>query len=91
MIRRVVLIAVVALCGAYLCDYAVLRYRIAHSAGANSALGTVTILYGAPLKDGKVEVFTDQPQLKVCVHSIFPHLGYPTCWYARSHAVQIVN
>jgi hypothetical protein len=91
MIRRVLLIAVIVLCVVYLCDYGVLRYRIAHSAGANSALGTVTILYGAPLKDGKVEVFTDQPQLGACVHSLFPHLGYPTCWHARSHAVQIAN
>ena len=91
MTRRVLLISVVALCVVYLCDYGVLRHRIAHSAGANSALGTVTVLYGAPLKDGKVEVFTDQPQPQACVRSIFPHLGYPTCWYARSHAVQIVN
>ncbi|HXX43487.1 MAG TPA: hypothetical protein VEJ38_02075 [Candidatus Acidoferrales bacterium] len=91
MIRRVFLIAIVALCVVYLCDYGVLRFRIAHSAGANSALGTVTVLYGAPLKDGKVEVFTDQPQLKACVRSIFPHLGYSPCWYASRHPVQIVN
>lgn len=90
MSRRALLIAVVALCLFYVCDYGVLRYRMARG-GSDAALGTVTVLYGAPLKDGKVRVFSDQPETDTCVRSIFPHLGYAPCWYARSHAIKIAN
>ena len=90
ILRRALLVAVVALGVVYLCDYAALRYRMAR-AGPNAAVGTVTVLYGAPLKDGKVRVFSDQPEIDTCVRSIFPHLGYAACWYARSHAIRIAN
>lgn len=90
ILRRALLVAVVALCVVYLCDYARLRYRMARG-GSNAALGTVTVLYGAPLKDGKVRVFSDQPETETCVRSIFPHLGYAPCWYARSHTIKIAS
>ncbi len=81
---------VFALCAVYVCDYALLRIRIERG-GVNAALGSVTVVYGAALKNGRATLFTDQPQLETCVHSIFPHLGYLPCWYASKHAVQIVN
>ena len=90
MIRRVLVAAVIALFAVYVCDYIVLRIRMARG-GPNAALGSVTVVYGAALKDGRATLFTDQPQLETCVHSIFPHLGYSPCWYASRHPVQIVN
>jgi len=90
MIRRILLAAVIALCAVYVCDYAVLRIRMSRG-GSYAALGSVTVVYGAALKDGRATLFTDQPQLQTCVHSIFPHLGYSPCWYASKHPVQIVN
>ena len=89
MIRRILLAAVFALCAIYVCDYVVLRVRMAR--GANAGLGSVQVVYGAALKDGRATLFTDQPQIETCVRSIFPHLGYSPCWYASKHAVQIVN
>lgn len=90
ILRRASLIAGAALCVLYIGDYAALRYRMARG-GSDAALGTVTVLYGAPLKDGKVRVFTDQPEMETCVRAIFPHLGYAPCWYARSHAIRIAS
>ena len=89
-VARVILIAVIALVVVYICDYAVLRIRISRG-GANAGFGSVAIVYGAALKDGRASLFTDQPQLETCVHSVFPHMGYPTCWYTSKHSVQIVN
>jgi len=89
MIRRAAIVAIVALCAVYVGDYVVLRVRMARN--ANAALGSVQVVYGAALKDGRATLFTDQPQSETCVRSIFPHLGYSPCWYASKHAVQIVN
>src|SRR5579862_5917794 len=94
MWRTIVLRAVVGLaiasCLAYVVDYAVLRYRIATS-GEAAATDTVTVLYGTPLKNGQTEIFTDQPQSETCSRSIFPHLGYPACWYARRHPTKVIS
>jgi len=66
----------------YAGDYASVRYRIPRS---RDPLGTVEIqpYYAVPLKDGKTEFMFLPTQNQVCVHSLFPHLGYNPCWYAR--------
>jgi hypothetical protein len=70
-------------------DYLVLRYRmVAHLDGATSS---VTIFYAAPIKGGKVRLFSDQPQVQTCVRSIFPWRGYQPCWYLKRHAIKIVS
>ena len=57
-----------------------------HNPKPNDPLETVTFSYATGVKGGKVEVFYDQPQTQVCVHSIFPHQGYKPCWrFDRSH------
>ena len=82
--KRIAIIAGTIFVVVYAADYALLKMR------GNNALGTVTSYYGTPTKDGKMEIFTDQPQTETCVHSLFPHLGYRPCWYAgRNNITQV--
>jgi len=82
--------AILALGVLYLIDYMALRYRMARG-GLAAATATVTILYGTPLKNGEVSIFWDQPQTETCVRSVFPHLGYPPCWYAVRHTTKMIS
>ena len=90
IVLRTGLTLVVAFCTLYVADYAVLRHRIATN-GQAAATDTVTVLYGTPLKNGQTEIFTDQPETQTCSRSIFPHLGYPACWYARRHPTKVIS
>jgi hypothetical protein len=83
-----VLIALAGL--VYAGDFVWFEFRI-HNAKPNDPLETVTFFYATGVKGGKVEVFYDQPQTQICVHSIFPHQGYKPCWrFNRSH-VQLIS
>jgi hypothetical protein len=74
----------------YAGDFVWFEFRI-HNARPNDPLETVTFFYATGVKGGKVEVFYDQPQTQICVHSIFPHQGYKPCWrFNRSH-VQLIS
>jgi len=88
ILRRALWLTAVALCVLYVGDYLALHYRIARGGPATE---TVTILYGTPLKNGQVSIFWDQPQTEQCTRSIFPHLGYPPCWYAKRHATRLIT
>jgi hypothetical protein len=81
----------VALAGlVYAGDFVWFEFRI-HNAKPNDPLETVTFFYATGVKGGKVEVFYDQPQTQICVHSIFQHQGYKPCWrFNRSH-VQLIS
>ena len=35
-------------------------------------------------------MFAD-PEAQTCVHSLFPHFGYPPCWYLSRHAEQRID
>jgi hypothetical protein len=74
----------------YASDYALLRYRMGKQSGADG-LGTVTSYYGTALKDGKMEIFTDQPLTETCVRSLFPHSGLRPCWYASRNNVKPIG
>src|SRR5581483_5853322 len=71
---------VIALGFVYLCDYLLLRFRVATN---RQPYGTVTIrpYYAVPQKDHKTEFLFDDPRDETCVHSLFPHLGDSPCWY----------
>ena len=90
ILRRIVIAAAIALAVLYIADYAVLRIRMARG-GEDAVLGKVTVLIGTPLKDGRIGVFADQPEIDTCARSIFPHLGYAPCWYASRHTTKLVN
>lgn len=62
-----------------------------HNAKTNDPLQTVTFYYATAMKNGKVEVFYDQPQTATCVHSIFLHRGYTPCWRYNRSGVQRIG
>jgi hypothetical protein len=60
-------------------------------ATSNDPLETVTFYYATAMKNGKVEVFYDQPQTQTCVRSIFPHSGYTPCWRFNRSGIQRIS
>ena len=87
---RIFILGVVSLAVVYAGEDVSVRYRIPAN---RQALGTVTVQrYDAiPEKNGKVEFAFEEPVTRTCVRSLFPHLGYPPCWYLSRHAEQRVN
>jgi hypothetical protein len=69
----------------YLADDLSVRYRTA------GPLDEVTFYYATTLKNGRVEVFYDQPQTETCVHALFPHLGANPCWYVARRIVRRIG
>jgi hypothetical protein len=76
--------------GVYVSDYFWIEYRLGHAVGSD-ALGTVTFYYATPLKNGKLDIFYNQPQTEVCIYAIFPHAGYRPCWYAARAKVRTIS
>jgi hypothetical protein len=70
-------------------DFLVLHVRIA-ARGLDSATAKLNTYAAAPLKDGKFDVYFDQPQTQTCVRSLFPWLGYQPCWYLQRHPITVV-
>ncbi|HEY6339047.1 MAG TPA: hypothetical protein VIW68_11200 [Candidatus Sulfotelmatobacter sp.] len=65
-------------------DYAVFRIRVA----ANwNAYGTVTVdpYYAVAQKSGKTQFIFQPEQPQACIHALFPHSGYSTCWCLSRH------
>src|ERR1700722_6256822 len=74
----------------YAADFAIFQHNLSKN-GPAAALGSVTSYYGTALKDGKMEIFTDQPQTETCAHSMFPQAGYRPCWYANRNNVKPIG
>ncbi len=89
-IQRIVVATLAFAIFLYGADYLVLKIKASHDGGA-SAFGTVSVEYGTPMKDGRVEIFTDQTQTVTCVNSMFPHMGYNPCWYVRKNQMQLIG
>jgi len=87
---RLLVIAVVALAAVYVIEDLRVRFRMRRT-DTEEVLGTVTFYYATLRKDGRVEVFWDQPQAEICVQSLFPHAGYRPCWYARRSPVRTIG
>jgi hypothetical protein len=68
-----------------------LRIRRAANAFPGSQVETLTFYYSTRLKNGRVQVYYDQPQTEVCVRAVFPHAGRRPCWYARREPVRLVS
>jgi hypothetical protein len=67
-------------------DSVVLHFR-------HDPVGSVVVeRYDAiPEKNGKTEFAFEQPVTQRCVHALFPHMGYQTCWYLSRHTEQRIN
>jgi len=88
VLKLVVLIVVAAAALLYAGDFAWFEYRVLKPK-PNDPFETLTVHYATDVKGGKVEVF-EEPQLQICIHSIFPHRGYRPCWrFNRSGIVRI--
>jgi hypothetical protein len=87
LVKRMITAVVVCLVLIYAIDYLLLHHKISNP-DQTVAFGTITTFYATPTKDGKMEIFTDQPQTETCVHSLFPHSGYRPCWYASRGIVK---
>jgi len=83
--KRALAIAALALVLVYLGDW----LWIARQPDA-AASETLTYWLATPLKNGKVEVFYDQPQTEICGRSLFPHSGRRPCWFARRQRIHPV-
>jgi hypothetical protein len=70
----------------YLGDGLLLHFR-------HDPLGLVVVeRYDAiPEKNGKTEFSFEEPTNQTCVRALFPHMGYPPCWYLRRHSEQRIN
>jgi len=86
VLRNVIVSALVVLGLVYGGDYVWARHRMAGATPA--ALGSVTVHreIDIPRKDGRVEMDFEPAEAVSCVRSIFPHFGYPACWYVARHA-----
>lgn len=88
--KRALAVVVLALILVYAGDW--LRVARQEHAGPDApAFETLTFWIATPLKNGKVEVFYDQPQTEVCVRAVFPHFGRRPCWYARRQRIHRVS
>jgi hypothetical protein len=86
VLRNVIVSALVVLGLVYGGDYVWARHRMR---GANPpGLGSVIVHreIDIPRKDGRVEMDFEPAEAVSCVRSIFPHFGYPACWYVERHA-----
>ena len=83
-----VLVALAAV--AYAGDFVWFEYRV-RNAKPSDPLETVTFYYATAMKNGKVEIFYDQPQTQICVHALFPHQGYAPCWRFNRSRIQRVS
>jgi hypothetical protein len=88
--KRIVFVVLLSLLIVYVGDYASLRYRIPKT---RNPFETVKIrrYYAVGLKSGKTEFMFLEPQNQVCVHSLFPHLGYSPCWYLSRRNVKRID
>jgi hypothetical protein len=73
----------------YAADDLSLRFRLPD----REPLGSVTVqrYYALHKSKGKTNFMFAPPEAQTCVHSLFPHLGYPPCWYLSRHAEQRID
>jgi hypothetical protein len=88
--KRLLIVAVLSLCILYLCDYLSVWYRIAKTGEPFGAV-KVQRYYAVQKKNGKPDFYFLEPETQVCVHSLFPHLGYSPCWYANRKKVKRID
>ena len=71
-------------------DYLVLRIRMALKTNTFDTVQVQRIYY-LQLKNGKTEITPGEMETQTCVRSLFPHLGYSPCWYARRRTEKRVD
>jgi hypothetical protein len=69
----------------FVIDYVQLKAR-----GA-AGIGSVPLMVGTAMKDGRVQIFTGDDQTESCVRALFPHFGFNPCWYVKQNSTQIIS
>ena len=90
ILKSSLLIVVSLLALVYLGDYISVRFRIPRSRDPYSVV-SVRRYYAVTKKNGKPDFYFNPPEEQVCVRSLFPHLGYPPCWYLNRNRVQRID
>ena len=67
-----------------------IRYRSTKGAGA---FGSVTVYryYSIEKKANRVEYDFLDKENQICVHSLFPHMGFAPCWYLKRHTEKKID
>ncbi len=68
-------------------DLAIFRIRVVTNRSPYGAV-TVNHYYAVAQKNGKTQFIFDPPQPETCIYALFPHSGYPPCWYLSRHPDQ---
>jgi hypothetical protein len=89
-LKRALIVALLLLLALYVGDYVVVRVRIAKRIDPYGVV-QVRRSYAVTMKNGKPEYFFESPADQTCIHSLFPHFGYPPCWYLRRRTTQQVK
>jgi hypothetical protein len=92
--KRLLITAIAALLAlsalTFVADYSVLRYRIATNRNPYGSV-TVYVYYSVAEKNNKTEFLSSHKENDTCVHSLFPHMGLPPCWYLTRHTEQRIE
>jgi hypothetical protein len=91
IVRWVLIVVVVLFAALYGADYAIAKIRVAKNASGSLESVKVQPLYIIPHKDSRAEYVFGDPQMKTCLHSIFPHFGYGPCWYVKRNLQPTVS
>jgi hypothetical protein len=88
--QRVLLIAILTVFGLFVADAVALRLPLPPG---RAQFGVVQVrrYYTMPLKGSKTEFGDAGIENVTCAHSLFPHSGYPPCWYAARHTTKWVT
>jgi hypothetical protein len=85
-LQRIALFTILGLIVLYAGDYISLRLR-------GPALGSVDvqIMWAIKQKDNRIDYELGDTETRPCVHSLFPQMGYPPCWYLSRHKNQTIT
>jgi len=87
---RAVLAFLIALLALYVGDATWVRVRLARHHDPTGSV-KVRVLLAVPQKSGRMEYIPGNTETQSCVHSVFPQIGLPPCWYAERHTRREVD
>jgi hypothetical protein len=90
LLKRILAVVILLLAVVYAGDYILIRFPLRKN---RNPYGIVRVrrYYAVKMKNGKPEYFFDQPTDQTCIHSLFPHQGYPPCWYLKRNTIQQIK
>jgi len=86
--KRIIFSLVIAVCAsailAFAADLCAFRYRLFRNRNPFGNV-TVQVYYAIQEKNSRTEYVYKSTDQQTCTNSLFPHAGFPPCWYARRH------